>query len=585
MFRLAVVRRVLMCLALLLLVAQGQAITAPARPAPTLPPTTAPAHAQSAGPSWLQTMPSGAKVAIIRVEGVIYDFTLKSISRRCDRAIQSGATVLVIEIDSPGGLLNSALKISQYIKSLPVPTLAWVRNEAYSAGVLASAAADALIMSPIARAGDCAPIAQGQNLAPTERAKVLSPLLAEFRESATLHGYDYAIFQAMCVLDVELYLIEHRDTGQRRIVHQADYAVMVHAIDPNAAIRQASGSNQLLSTIFGTPPSSNAQAGANAPSVASLANMPVGTLASAADRGQWREVQKLHDGRTLLTVNQNEALEIGLSRATVRDEAELQKFLSAVSVTRFDPTWSEEIASWLTWTPIRFALTIIFLLGLVIELHFTGLIFPGVIALIALVLLLTAPFVIGLAETWHLVVFVLGFVALIIEIFITPGFGLLGIAGIVMMFVGLVLAVVPSTNGLPAHEMNALLQQSVIWTLMGVFTSGFGVYAISKHARQIPMFNRLVLRNPPPTPTPAQVLGSGPDAPPAVVSGDEVIGRGKIQVGDAGTALTTLRPSGRATIAGHAIDVVTPGQWIEPNTPVRVIEVQGNRIVVDNLPA
>ena len=47
-----------------------------------------------------------------------------------------------------------------------------------------------------------------------------------------------------------------------------------------------------------------------------------------------------------------------------------------------------------------------------------------------------------------------------------------------------------------------------------------------------------------------------------------------------GTALTTLRPTGMAQIAGHRVDVVTEGQMVEKGTPVRVIAVEGLRVVV-----
>jgi len=47
-----------------------------------------------------------------------------------------------------------------------------------------------------------------------------------------------------------------------------------------------------------------------------------------------------------------------------------------------------------------------------------------------------------------------------------------------------------------------------------------------------------------------------------------------------GTALTSLRPSGTAVISGKRIDVVTEGPFIEPGTAVKVVEVEGMRVVV-----
>ena len=51
-------------------------------------------------------------------------------------------------------------------------------------------------------------------------------------------------------------------------------------------------------------------------------------------------------------------------------------------------------------------------------------------------------------------------------------------------------------------------------------------------------------------------------------------------IGQSGTALTNLRPSGTASINGHRVDVVTEGDLIESGTPVKVVAVEGLRTVV-----
>lgn len=51
-------------------------------------------------------------------------------------------------------------------------------------------------------------------------------------------------------------------------------------------------------------------------------------------------------------------------------------------------------------------------------------------------------------------------------------------------------------------------------------------------------------------------------------------------VGREGTAQTALRPSGRAMIDGKVYDVVSSGDYISSGDPIRVIDVNGNRIVV-----
>src|SRR5690606_21899706 len=99
---------------------------------------------------------------------------------------------------------------------------------------LIASACDQIVMSPASATGDCAPIVPGFGIGPPGRAKALSPLLEEFRDSARAHGYDYTLFHAMCVLGVEVYRVRTPQTGEVRLVNQADYAVMVRGADPDS---------------------------------------------------------------------------------------------------------------------------------------------------------------------------------------------------------------------------------------------------------------------------------------------------------------------------------------------------------------
>ncbi len=537
----------------------------------------APGETQPA--SAVNIMPSGANVAVIPIEGMIYDFVLESLKRRVDRAVDEGATVIVIELDTPGGVVTSALEISKYIKSeIPVYTIAWINNDAYSAGIMIASSCDEIIMSDSAATGDCAPIVPGQELAPTERAKALSPILEEFRDNATDNGYDYVLFHAMCELEVEVYYVEHNQTGERRLVNQVDYALMVEGRDIEKG--------GVLGGLFGGSNTSSA--------------VPAHVTRESAtdeDIGKWKPVEKLssgarlpdgrvHNGQTLLTLNQTRAHDIGLSRETVRNLGELKQYLSAGSVSRVSQTWSEDLAGYLTNPLVRGVLIIALLLGAYMEFQSPGLGVPGLVAAIALILLLVSPFLIGLAEVWHIIMFAVGFVLLIIELVFTPSFGLLGIVGLCLMFAGLVLSVVPTGGGsgigpirLPPPEMWHRLISSLIFMVAGLFASMIGFYYITKHFGRLPFLNRLMLGDEQPV---LAGVGGTLDQPLEAMSGDEAIGGGVIEVGQLGRVSGTgLRPSGRVDFGGRLIDVVSIGAFIEPGGKVKVVEVHGNRIVVD----
>lgn len=539
-------------------------------------------------------LPSNSDIVVIPISGVIYDFTLVSLERRVDMAIQSGASLIVIEIDTPGGVLSSALKISKYIKGLPVPTVAWVNNEAYSAGIMLSAACDEIVMSPASSTGDCAPVALGANLAPTERAKALSPVLEEFRDSARSNGYDYAMFHAMCVLGVELYLVEKDDgSGERRLVNQVDYDVMVNGkstaeVKPQAAPPATSTTTPSLPGAVTAPP------------VVGTVPVDVGApslTVTDAERGRWVGVEVLpsgdktpggmvHDGTTLLTLNQTRALDIGLSKATVGTQQAILQQYQAANIAALPVTWSEGVAAVLTSWWMRAILVVVFLLGAYIELQAPGISVPGVVSILALVALIGAPFVIGLAEFWHILLFLIGFILVIVEIVFAPAFGLLGVLGLMMMLLGIVLAVVPTGSGfnspipswLPAPEMQGRLIASMFTTLLALLVSGVGFYFITKYFGKIPGLNRLVLNTRQPS---GAAIGTDVTGRKTHVSGDEVLGGGVAQVGMKGETTCDLRPSGTARFGEHVIDVVSVGPFIDAGRPVKIIEVHGNQIVVD----
>jgi membrane-bound ClpP family serine protease len=67
-------------------------------------------------------------------------------------------------------------------------------------------------------------------------------------------------------------------------------------------------------------------------------------------------------------------------------------------------------------------------------------------------------------------------------------------------------------------------------------------------------------------------IGTSPDAPALAV----LLGR-------EGRALTALRPGGAAMIDDMKVDVITQGKYLDAGTPIKVIQVEGNRVVVEAL--
>ena len=564
-------------------VGEPDAQAPPTTPGPAAPAKTPPAPR-------LSSLPSGANVAVIPVQGMIYEFTFESLERRVQRALARGASVIVLEIDTYGGVLTAALEISKFLKDptrVPVPTVAWINDKAYSAGIMIAAACDEIVMHPSSATGDCAPIAPGQNLSPTERAKAYSPVATEFRGSARAHGYEFATFDAMCRLGIDLYLIEHPDTGQRLVVNQADYAAMVRGdsaalgglpvdvADQDNGGASGGGVFQLPGGVGGPATGGPSEDVTQAQAV----------QARPDELGRWRPVtvlpsgQSVADGRVhrgeamLFTPDATLAQDIGLSRATVADEAALSRYLGAASLTRVDQTWSENLAAFLTGFWVRAILIVLLAVGAYLELQAPGLGIPAVVALLALLGLFGAPMIIGLADIWHVLLFAAGLGLLIIEVLTAATFGALGVVGVILMLASLVLAVVPTSGGVvPATGTLGTATTALLTTMVAFVVSAVGVGLMINYFGKIPGLNRLILAD-----------EAGTLAPAGRLAGEAALGGGQIRVGQIGTVVSTLRPSGEAEFGDQTVDVVSVGPMIDRNARVRVLEVQRFTIIVEEV--
>jgi len=526
--------------------------TQPAAAAPATRPTT-----PAASPT--QALPQGAKVAVVRVEGMIYDYTVDYLKERIDAALNDGCSVVVIELDTPGGVVTSAIEISRYLKTIPAYTIAWVDGSAYSAGTMIAAACDHIVMAPHSSMGDSAPVSLTGELAPTERAKALSPVLESYASSAAENGYDYTLFHAMCALGVEVYEVRHKATGEVRFVNQVDYAVMVDGQSLSDANKTHADQPVELRVL-----------------------KPGLEEATDADRGQWELVKQVHDGNTLLTVGTQKAEDLRLSSGVVRNEGELRQHTKASSVTSYRASWGSSIAWWMSRPWVRGILMLVLLITLYIELQAPGIGVAGTIALLCLIGLVAPPIVVGLMAWWHLLLLLVGILLVIAEFTVIPGFGIAGISGLLMTFVALVLSAVPRGQGvggatfLPAPEMWDRLIQSAVFMLLALIGGIAGIATLTRYFGDIPVFNKLVL-----------AAGDAPGVDPAVaaaVSGDEVLGSGAVAVGATGrVAAGGLHPGGRAQIGDAVVDVVSTGGFIPAGKKVRVTEIAGNRIVVDTV--
>lgn len=485
------------------------------------------------------------KIAIITIKDEINDVTFSSMKRRIELAREDRATLVVFEMDTPGGLVSSALDICNYIKNLTeLHTVAWVRPSAFSAGAMISLACDEVVMSSVSKMGDCAPIiispTEGlKELGETERAKAESPILKEFLDSANRQNYDPLLCESMVRLGSEIWWLENETNGERRFVTRSE---------KESLTAEEHGRWQ-----------------------------PVKTMMDPVSGREIDVKQPVVKERDLLTLTQSEAIAFGFAKTIVDDEKELCDYYQVSGpILRIVPTWSEGLADFLSSPMVRTILMMLIMLGIYSEFHAPGTFVGASVALVALIIFLGAPYVTGLADVWEVLLVLLGVILIAVEIFVIPGFGVAGIAGALLILIGLIATFMPAEPGpiiiprMPGSWSG--LKTGLQAVFGGMALSLVGMWFLNKYLPRVPGAAGLFLNPPSPTGTSDGAVATYLAPPPTENS--------IVRLGDAGTALTDLRPAGKATINGRRVDVITRGQVLDKGCTVEVIEVSGNHIVV-----
>jgi membrane-bound serine protease (ClpP class) len=204
--------------------------------------------------------------------------------------------------------------------------------------------------------------------------------------------------------------------------------------------------------------------------------------------------------------------------------------------------------------------------GIYFELQTPGIGFPLLIAIAAAVLYFVPYYLNGLAANWEILVFILGLGLLAVEIFVLPGFGVAGIAGLVCIFGSLVLIMLDNDWFDFSRIASDSLRNSLV--AVGLGMTGALVTIIVGGARfvQSGRFKRATL----------QYTLEKEDGYTSNFNTFPMIGK-------TGVAYTVLRPSGKVIIENTIYDAFTRGDYVEKGTNIIVIDQEGTSIKVKKM--
>ncbi|MEQ4483839.1 NfeD family protein [Cohnella silvisoli] len=415
--------------------------------------------------------PSAGSVYVIPVHQTVQSGLASFLDRALKEAEEAKASLVVLDIDTPGGRLNTAEDIGKRIREAAVPTVAFVSGKAASAGAYIALNAGDIAMAPGTTIGAAMIVDEAGNA--IENPKLVSFWSSEMVAAAELNGRN-----------------------------------------PEIAVKMVDPSREL----------------------------------------ELKEIGETNGKGQILSLSAEKALKVGYADTLAKtvDEVIAWKGLSDRTVIDLNPSFAERVSEFVTSPGIATLLLIVGIAGIAIELIVPGFGAPGITGLIAFGLYFFGQSIAGFAGMESIVLFVIGIVLLISEMFI-PSFGILGILGIAALIFGITMGAYDTGTALRSLGIAALIAIVIIIVFAYVF-------------RKRGIWNRFIL---------SEQLTTDKGYVPQ-------LSREK-WIGQEGIALSMLRPSGLADINGERLDVISTGEYVDKGKPVRVMSVDGTRIVVKEI--
>ena len=414
---------------------------------------------------------SGGDARILAIDGAITPLEAKHFSNAIDEAHETGAEILIVQLSTPGGLLESTREMVEDIFASPLPVVVYVSPpgaRAASAGTFITAAAHVAAMAPATNIGAASPVgAGGDDLPDTLRAKATQDAAAFLRSIATQRNRNAEALQDT-VLDAKSYTAEE-------------------ALDLQVVDLKAENLADLLNQLHG--------------------------------------------------------------RTIVLNGEQVQLDTEGLATTTIERTPVDIFIRFLADPNVAFLLLTIGGIGIIIELFSPGLIGPGVVGVIALILAFLAFG--NLPVNWVGVGLILIAMALFYLEAQAPGIGIFGITGAIGFLIGAFLLFgnltfspeVPDLPNAPSFTvslwiigaMSALLFGSMVFTIRAV-----------RQARRIPSYY------------------------------DHAYSNTDNLIGSIGTATTDLNPMGSVRVAGEQWSAISDsGVQLPSGERVMIVEVNG----------
>ncbi len=495
-------------------------------------------------------LPTNAKVMVIPVNdgessryGMIDPWQVGFVERRLGTAKREQYDLVILDIDTNGGMVASCEKINKAIRDSGVPTIAYITGKAFSGGALISMGCGAIVMAPSTQIGGAQAVGLTGNLQDDQREKARALLVAMVHGFCESNGYPKAIARGM--VDREVTIVETDHPTERFLSSEE-----LEDWEKNAATRG-----------------------------------PVPKI-----------VRTVKPAGQILSMTAGEAAGCGLASAIMPDRQTLLKGLGVNNPQVYEAsiTNTERVSRALGHPIWLVLLVIIALVALVWELKNPGTGLGYAVFGFSLGLMLWLAVFADSAGTLELILFLLGAVLLAVEFFLIPGFGVAGFTGFALVLISIVLAFIPegALQGLlpgtgPANPFQAeLAYTGLLWAALAILAVAIALVVLLVFGIKLPGMGRLALA------TEIGALQSHVELVPecelpenaSADSSSAGVEQSNLEpgalVGKVGVTETILRPSGKVRMEGKNYDAITEGAWIDQGVEVKVMAEGPTALVV-----
>lgn len=259
----------------------------------------------------------------------------------------------------------------------------------------------------------------------------------------------------------------------------------------------------------------------------------------------------------LLTLTAKQAVRLKIADMSVKSVSEVlaANKLSGTTIKKRDFTGGDRVISFLTSSVMTTLLLTIGMMGMIFEVKTPGWGVGGTIGVLSLGLFFVSQILMRHSSWGTPVLFLVGTALLLIEIFIVPGFGLVGTAGIGAIVFSFLMA-------------------------MGINNISYGLRILSLSLLFTALLTALLFKLIPRTRTFSKIVLSSDgqlyksptdhDRPEQIVD----------LIGMQGVSLSTLRPAGTVDLQGERYDAVSNGGFIESGKKITVVKIDGARLIV-----